>query len=235
MAYELYYWPGLQGRGEYIRLALEYAKAPYTDVAREDGGMDKMMSLMESADHLPFAPPFLKSGKMMIAQTANILLYLGERHNLAPKSESGKLWVHQLQLTIADFVQEVHGTHHPVAVGLYYEDQKKEAAIYSEHFRKERIPKFLGYFHDVLAGKKGAFLMGDNITYADLSLFQIIDGLLYAFPKTTKRQLKKLTRLKTLHTKIAAHPRLKAYLASERRLPFNEEGIFRHYPALDGG
>ena len=235
MRYELYYWPEIQGRGEYVRLALEEADADYVDVARH-GGVDKMMALMESRRvvTLPFAPPFLKAGKLVIGQTAAILLYLGARHGLAPKPEAGRLWAHQLQLTIADFVVEIHDTHHPIASGLYYEDQKREAKRRTEVFRDDRVPKFLGYFDDVIDRSGGPFLLGRRLSYPDLSLFQIVEGLRYAFPNTMKRAEKKYPRVVDVHDRVAKRPRIAAYLASERRIPFNEMGIFRHYKELDG-
>ena len=235
MAYELYYWPGIQGRGEFVRLTLEEAGARYEDVARQKGGMSKLMRLLEDAGAAdsPFAPPFLKSGRMLIAQTANILLYLGEKHALAPKNERGRLFVNQLQLTIADAVAEAHDTHHPVASSLYYDDQKREAKRAAHHFTKERIPKFLGYFEIVLEHGGGPFLLGRRISYADLSLFQLVEGLRYAFPRNMARVEKKLRRIEPLCERIATRPRIADYLASDRRLPFNESGIFRHYPELD--
>lgn len=233
MTYELYYWPGIQGRGEFIRLALEYAKAPYRDIAREEGGMDRMTTLLAARDQRPFAPPFLKSGSLIIAQTANILMYLGERHGLAPKSLKGRLWVNQLQLTIADMVQEVHQTHHPLDNEKYYEDQEAAAKTYSASFRKNRIPKFLGYFDAVLKASGGPYLTGAKISYADLSLFQLVDGLLYAFPKATGRTLDTMPKLRRLHKAIGGHARLQDYLGSDRREPHSEDGIFRHYPALE--
>jgi glutathione S-transferase len=236
MRYELYYWPEIQGRGEFVRLALEEARADYVDVARRGGGVDKMMALMRSArlDHPPFAPPFLKAGKLMIAQTANILLYLGARHGLAPKPEPGRLWAHELQLTIADFVVEVHDTHHPIASGLYYEDQRKEAKQRAADFRQGRAPKFLRYFDDVIARSGGPFLLGRRLSYPDLSLFQIVEGLPYAFPQMMKRLEKKVPRVIDVHARVAKRPHIAAYLASARRIPFNEMGIFRHYKELDG-
>jgi glutathione S-transferase len=236
MRYELYYWPEIQGRGEFVRLALEEAGADYVDVARRGSGVDKMMALMRSArlDHPPFAPPFLKAGKLMIAQTANILFYLGARHDLAPKPEAGRLWSHQLQLTIADFVVEVHDTHHPIASGLYYEDQKKEAKQRAADFRQRRAPKTLGYFDDVIARSGGPFLLGRRLSYPDLSLFQIVEGLRYAFPQMMKRLEKKAPRVVDVHDRVAKRRHIAAYLASARRIPFNEMGIFRHYKELDG-
>lgn len=234
MTYELYYWPEIQGRGEYVRLALEEAGAAYVDVARGPRGSGAMMKMMEAHKGTPpFAPPFLKAGKLVIAQTANILLYLGARHGLAPKAEAGKLWVHQLQLTIADFVLEIHDTHHPLGPSLYYEDQRAPARKRTEEFWKSRVPKYLGYFEDLVAANGGAFVTGRRLTYVDLSLFQIVEGLRYAFPKRMAAFEKKVPRLIALRDRVAGRPNIKAYLASERRIPFNEEGIFRRYKALD--
>jgi glutathione S-transferase len=237
MAYELYYWPSSPGRGEFVRLALEEGGADYVDVARRSGGMPKMMQLMNGprTETPPFAPPFLKSGKLVIAQTANILLYLGKQLSLAPANEAGRLWVNQLQLTIADFVAEAHDTHHPIASSLYYEDQKREAKHYAEYFRKERVPKYFGYFETVLArNPKGSrHLVGARLTYADLSLFEIVAGMRYAFPKLMKRQEKKVPLVAALADRVAERPRVAAYLSSKRRLPYDQVGIFRHYPELD--
>ncbi|WP_315831528.1 glutathione S-transferase [Bradyrhizobium prioriisuperbiae] len=235
MRYELHYWPMIQGRGEYVRLALEEAGADYVDVARGSRGMAAMDRLMEGKGTKtpPFAPPFLVAGKQVIGQTANILLYLGARHGLAPKAEPGRLWVHQLQLTIADFVGEIHDTHHPLGPSLYYEDQVPEAKKRSVDFRKARAPKYLDYFEG-LVKQNGPYLTGRRLTYADLSLFQIVEGLRYAFPKAMKKIEKDIPRIVELHDRVAERPNIRAYLASERRIPFNEEGIFRCYPALDG-
>jgi glutathione S-transferase len=235
MRYELYYWPGLQGRGEFVRLALEEAGASYVDVAREHG-TGTMMRMMagEGVKTPPFAPPFLKAGKLVIAQVANILLYLGPRHGLAPKAEVGRLWVHQLQLTVTDFVKEIHDTHHPIASSLYYEDQKPEAKRFTGHHLGERVPKYLGYFEKVIEKSGGPFLTGRRLTYADLSMFQIVAGLRYAFPKAMTRIEKKVPRLVGVHDRVASRPNIRRYLESERRIPFNESGIFRHYPELDG-
>ncbi len=236
MSYELYYWPTIQGRGEFVRLALEEAGAEYIDVARQPRGMDTLMKLMDKAQHPPFAPPFLKDGETIIGQTAAILLYLGARHNLAPKDPAGGLWTHQIQLTLADFVAEAHDTHHPIGVDLYYEDQKEEALKRSAEFRKSRIPKFLDWFETIIARNEsgGGHLVGSSLTYVDLSLFQVVEGLLYAFPKATKRALKQAPKVSALHVAVARRPRIKAYLESPRRFPFNEDGIFRSYPELDG-
>ena len=230
MRYELYYWPSIQGRGEFVRLALEDAGADYADVARRPRGMAAMMRQMERATlaQPPFAPPFLRAGKQLIAQTANILLYLGPRLALAPKSEAGRLWLHQLQLTIADWVAEAHDVHHPIGSGLYYEEQKREARRRAEDFRINRLPKFLDYF-DALA-QRGPRA---RVTYVDLSLFQMIAGLRYAFPSAMARLERRRAWVARLHDRVAARPRIAAYLASARRIPFNEHGIFRHYAELD--
>jgi glutathione S-transferase len=238
MRYELYYWPSIQGRGEFVRLALEDAGADYDDVARQPKGMTAMMRMMEdrALEHPPFAPPFLKAGKLVIAQTANILLYLGPRLDLVPRNEAARLWAHQLQLTIADWVAETHDTHHPISGGLYYEDQKKEARKRADDFTSERMPKFLDYFEKILQrnGKRSNYLLGKNASYVDLSLFQMVEGLRYAFPRAMKRLEPKHSRTIELHDRVAARPRLARYLESPRRIPFNQDGIFRHYPELDG-
>jgi glutathione S-transferase len=234
MRYELYYWPSIQGRGEYVRLALEDAGADYADVARSDRGMGAMMKMMEARSGTPpFAPPFLKAGKLVIGQTANILFYLGSRHGLAPKAEAGRLWVHQLQLTVTDFVVEVHDTHHPLGPSMYYEDQVGPAKKRTGEFWDERVPKYLGYFERLLQDNGGRWLTGRKLTYVDLSLFQIVEGLRYAFPKGMKAFERKIPGLIDLHDRVAVRPNIKAYLASDRRIAFNEDGIFRHYKALD--
>jgi glutathione S-transferase len=241
MRYELYYWPSVQGRGEFVRLALEDAGADYVDVARlserTGRGMSAMMGLLknESLACPPFAPPFLKAGKQVIAQTANILLFLGPRLGLAPKSEAGRIWTHQLQLTLADWLTEVHDAHHPIAGALYYEEQKREAKRRAADFTAARLPKFLDYFERVIArnpGKSGC-LAGRGTSYVDLSLFQMISGLRYAFPRAMARLEPKYPRLVALHGGVSARPRIAAYLASRRRIAFNQSGIFRHYPELD--
>ena len=236
--YKLYYWPSIQGRGEFVRLALEEAGAPYVDVARGPGGVAAMIKIIkgEGAHGIPpFAPPFLVDGALVIAQTANILQHIAPRHHLVPDDEAARLAANQLMLTIADLVNEVHDTHHPVATGLYYEDQKPEAARRSRGFTAERLPKFFGYFEAILERAKGRHrhLLGASISYVDLAMFQVLSGLDYAFPRTMNELVPDLPRLLALKAEIAARPRLAAYLASERRLPFNEQGIFRHYPELD--
>ena len=235
MRYQLYYWPTIQGRGEYIRLALEEAGAAYTDVARSGDGSAQMMRMMGAGKGMPpFAPPFLKAGSLLIGHTANILLYLGSRHGLAPKTEAGKLLLHQLQLTITDFVLEVHDTHHPLGPSLYYEEQKAPAKKRTEEFWKSRVPKYLGYFEALLKANGGAYVTGRRLTYVDLSLFQIVEGMRYAFPRRMKAFEREIPGLVGLRDRVAARPNIKAYLASDRRIAFNEDGIFRRYKALDG-
>jgi glutathione S-transferase len=231
--YELYYWPGIQGRGEFVRLALEDAGAPYLDVARGRGVPAMMKAMSAAKGVLPFAPPFLKAGRLVVAQRANILFYLGPRLGLVRKDEASRLAAHQLELTISDLLVEVHDTHHPIGPGLYYEDQKPEAARRTKDFLAERMPKYMGYFERQLAraGKKGGLVGG--FSYVDLSLFQVIEGLSYAFPRAMARFEKKIPRCLALHARVKARPRIRAYLASDRRVPFNEDGIFRHYPELD--
>jgi glutathione S-transferase len=238
MRYELYYWPTIQGRGEFVRLALEEVGADYVDVAREPsktGGVPAMLRFLDGAriKHPPFAPPFLKAGGLVIGQTANILLFLGTREGLAPRQDANRLWVHQLQLTIADLVVEIHDTHHPISSNRYHEDQRREAKQRADDFVKRRLPKFLGYFEGMLSESGGHYLLGRRLTYADLSLFQIVAGLRYAFPKAMRRQERKAPRVVALHNAVAQRPRTAAYLSSERRIPFNEQGIFRRYPELD--
>jgi glutathione S-transferase len=247
MPYELYYWPTIQGRGEFVRLALEDAGAPYVDVARRRGGVERMLALMrpEGVATPPFAPPFLRDPRddgRLIGQTAAILLHLGGRLGLAPRDAAARTWVHQLQLTIMDVVDEAHDTHHPLSTELYYEQQKPEARRRAKAFREHRIPKFLGWFETVLqrnastprAGARGGWLAGVKASYADLSLFQLVEGLRYAFPQATARVLAGTPRIVALHDAVAARPRIAAYLRSKRRIPFNEDGIFRRYAELDG-
>lgn len=235
ITYELYYWPSIPGRGEYVRLALEDAGARYVDVAREPHGMAAMQTMLrgEGARPRPFAPPFLKAGDLVIAQTASILHWLAPRLGLIGASDAERMSALQLQLTIADLVAEAHDVHHPIASSLYYEDQKAEAARRAASFIKERIPKFLTYFEDVLVGNRGAHLVGKTTSYVDLSLMHTLAGLRYAFPHALARLEPRLPRSLALAQAIAARPRLAAYLASPRRLPFDEHGIFRHYAELD--
>jgi glutathione S-transferase len=239
--YELYYWPGIQGRGEYIRLALEEAGARYIDVARvpekQGGGEPAILRLLEGTglERPPFAVPCLKAGKQLIGQTANILLFLGPRLHLAPRDRAGKLWTHQLQLTISDFIVEIHDTHHPIGGGLYYEQQKSAARRRARAFLAERLPKFLDYFEGVLTEntQRGPWMVGSRLTYVDLSMAQVIAGLHYAFPKASRRALRSRPHLRALHQAVFNRPRIRRYLASSRRLAFNNDDLFRHYAELD--
>jgi glutathione S-transferase len=250
MTYQLHYWPSIQGRGEFIRLALEAAGASYVDVTRgrkkEGHGVPALMALLNNPKitHPHFAPPVLVHGKHVIAQTAAILLYLGPRLKLVGKNGSDRLWAHQIQLTIADVVNEVHDTHHPVGPSLYYEDQKPEALRAAQQFCATRIPKYLAWFETVLERNPrnakslhqgtGLHLLGARLSYVDLSLFQLMEGLQYAFPKTLKQALKEVPLVAALHAAVPRHKRVAAYLSSERRIAFNEDGIFRYYPELEG-
>jgi glutathione S-transferase len=238
MRYELYYQPSIQGRGEFIRLPLEDAGADYIDVARDPNfGRPGIVKFLEnpSLEYPPFAPPFLKAGKLLISQTANILQFLAPRLNLVPKSEASRLWAHQLQLTVADWLHEAHDTHHPLGNALYYEEQTAEAKKRAAIFTANRMPKFLGYFERVLKHNVGGdFIFGKKVAYVDLSLFQMVEGLRYAFPRTMARLEPQYPRLVTLHDGVMARSRIAAYLSSPRRLPFNQQGIFRHYPELEG-
>lgn len=233
--YELWYWPGIPGRGEFPRLAMEAGRIPYRDMARESGeegyaAIGRNMGLPR--DDPPFAPPYLIADGMVIGQSANILLFLGDKHGLAPRDTAGRLWVHQCQLTIADMVTEAHDTHHPIAPSLYYEDQKPEARRRAEDFRANRIPKFLAWFERILA-ERGRWLAGEAWSYADLSLFHLVEGLAFAFPRRMAHVTRDTPRLMALHDAVATLPELRDYLSSDRRVPFSD-GIFRHYPELDG-
>ncbi len=242
MPYELFYWPGIQGRGEFVRLALEAAGAPYVDIARERGpgrGVAALTAMLEgrSAPFTPFAPPILRDGDVVVSHVANILHYLGPKIGLAPASVASSLFAHGLHLTITDLVSEAHDTHHPISTARYYEDQKKEAKARATAFLAHRVPKYLGYFERVLADNPAgkAHAVGDKLTTVDLSLFQVWAGLAYAFPRAFAGAGKLYPALAALAAKVAAQPNVAAYLASERRIPFNESGIFRHYPELDQG
>ena len=223
MKYELYYWPSIQGRAEFIRLALEDAGADYVDVARRKNGLQAMQTQMKRLR--VFACPFIRAGEVVVAQTALILHFLGPRLRLAPEDEKGRLWLHQQQLTVSDWLVEVHDTHHPLGGGLYYEEQQAEARRRSELFLKERMPKFMGYFE--------ALERPQETTYLDLSLFQMVEGLRYAFPGWMQKNEKKYPQLVALHDRMRQRGNLAAYLASERRLAFNQDDLFRRYPELD--
>jgi glutathione S-transferase len=237
MAYELFYWPSIQGRGEFIRLAFEDAGAEYVDVAREPedkgGGVASIMKYLrgEMPGLIPYAPPFLVHGGHVVAQTANILQYIAPKIGLVPEGADSRLRAHQLMLTIADLALESHDVHHPISTSLYYEDQKTEAARRAPHFVKERMPKFLKYFERVL--EKDGWLVSKETSYVDLSLFQMTSWLAYAFPHGMKTLEPHIPRIVELRDRVAARPRLKAYVESPRRLPHNEHDLCRAYPELD--
>jgi glutathione S-transferase len=237
MRYELYYWPEIQGRGEFVRLALEEAGADYVDVARRPGkrGLRAMKRFLQGTGikRPPYAPPFLKAGKLVIAQTAMILYYLGPHLKLAPRNEADRLFAHQLQLTIADIVTHIHDTHHPISGWLYFEQQRAAAKLRTRDFWRYRVPKFFGYIERVLAKSSGDYVLGRRLCYVDLSLFQLIEGMRYAFPKRMRRFEKKIPRLIALHDRVMTRPRIAAYLQSERRIPFSQWGIYRYFRELD--
>jgi glutathione S-transferase len=240
MPYELYYWPGIQGRGEFVRLALEEAGADYVDVARGHGpgrGVKALTAMLNgaAAPYTPFAPPFLRDGDVVVSHVANILFYLGPKLGLAPKDEAERLFAHGLQLTITDFVAEVHDTHHPISTDLYYEDQKAAAKARAAGFLKHRVPKYLGYFERVLKDNPvgPAHVVGNALSTVDLSLFQICAGLSYAFPRAFAGAAITWPALAALAAEVGKRPNVARYVASDRRVPFNKSGIFRHYPELD--
>ncbi len=237
--YELYYWPSIQGRGEFVRLALEDAGAAYRDVVRlpaaEGGGIPAMMAVLKGnvGGPLPLAPPVLRVGGRLVAQVANILRVIAPALGLAGESDALRTEAHQHQLTISDLVAEAHDTHHPISVGEYYEDQKAEAKKKSEHFLSARLPKYMSYFERVLSENGGKHMVGDATSTVDLSMFQVVSGLSYAFPNAWKSFAPQVPKLTALHAAVSERRGVAAYLASSRRLPFNEDGIFRHYPELD--
>jgi len=241
MAYELHYWPTIQGRGEFVRLAFEAAGVPYIDIARGDEaegqGPKASERIMKDRKqiHPPFAMPFIKDGELVVGQVAAILQYLAPELKLVARSEQSRVWTHQIQLTIADMVVEAHDTHHPLGIGAYYEDQKAESLRRATEFCRERLPKFIGWFESIIARNPAGqrHLVAGKLSYADLSLFQLVEGLRYAFPKATAAVLAKAPHVVKLHDRVASLPRVAAYLRSDRRIPFNEQGIFRCYPELD--
>jgi glutathione S-transferase len=241
MPYELFYWPGIQGRAEFVRLALEEGNVPYRDIAlmpqAQGGGVPAILEVLAArgVPRPPFAPPVLRAGRMLIAQTANILLFLGGRLRLAPADEAGRLWAHQLQLTLLDCYQEIFHTHHPLGDGYAYEEQRAAARRRTKDFLAVRLPKFLGYFERVLDLNRAhrPWMLGVRATYVDLSMAQIIAGLRYGFPRATQRALRRRPRLCALHDAVFARPRIARYLASGRRHEFNNEDLFRGDPALE--
>lgn len=238
-AYQLVYWPTLPGRGEYIRLLFEVTSTPYVELARRPsesgGGVATILHYMKGdAPGLPpLAPPILVHGEVVLAQVANICLYLAPRLGLVPDGERARVEANQLQLTIADLVAEAHDTHHPVAKAKYYEDQMPEARMYAQGFVTHRLGKFLGYFERVLSFRGTGHLVGDALSYVDVSLAHTVDGLTFAFPRAMAQLADGLPQVHALRAKVNALPALVAYRASDRCLPFNSDGIFRRYPELD--
>ncbi|SFP87878.1 glutathione S-transferase [Sphingomonas rubra] len=233
MAYDLWYWPTIPGRGEFVRLALEAAGIDYRDRAREEGAAALVADLEERTARAPFAPPYLALEGLVIAQVANILMFLGERHGLGPSSMADRLWLNEVQLTISDLVAEVHNVHHPVGVGAYYDEQKPEAARAAAPFREERLPKFLHWFEKAVTCHPGDWLIDGRWTYGDTSLFQLVEGLRYMFPKRMATLEPDYPGVIRVHDMVAGLPGVRAYRNSDRAIPFNEDGIFRHYPELD--
>ena len=234
MSYQLWYWPSIPGRGEFVRLPMEAAGIAYEDCARVEDGEHALLADMEARrGRIPFAPPYLVNDGLVIAQVANILMYLGERHGVAPSNIGDRLWLNELQLTIADMVAEVHNVHHPVAAMAYYDDQKAEAARAAKQFRDERMPKFLRYFEHAVDANPGDWIIDHRWTYVDTSLFQLVDGLRYMFPKRMATLEPDYPNVVRIRGQVADLPGIRAYLKSDRRLAFNEDGVFRHYPELD--
>ena len=231
--YDLWYWPGILGRGEFIRLPLEAAGIPYHDRAREEGTEALLADMADRTGRTPFAPPYLALGSLVISQVAAILMYLGERHDLAPSNIADRMWLNELQLTIGDMVAEVHNVHHPLGPSLRYEDQKPEALRAAAQFRQERMPKFLRWLEKDAEANPGHWLIDHRWTYADCSLFHLVEGLRYMFPHRMTELEPMIPRVIAVHDQVAELPGVRAYLKSNRRIPFSENGIFRHYPELD--
>jgi glutathione S-transferase len=232
MTYQLWYWPNIPGRGEFVRLALEAAEVEYEDMAREKGAEALIEDLQSRGGIRPFAPPYLViDDDLCIGQTANILAVLADRHDFGAGELDVDLQLIQLQLDVTDIVAEVHNVHHPLAGSLYYSDQMDAAYEAAQHFRDERIPKFLDHFERALEENGGPYMLGDTWTHVDTSLFQLMEGLDYMFPNRM-RELD-YPRLELCRQAVMEIDGIEAYLASDRRLPFNEDGIFRYYPELD--
>ncbi len=234
MTCDLWYWPSIQGRGEFVRLVLEAGEIPYRDRAREDGAEAMMRDMASRGPRAPFAPPYLVAGDVMVAQVADIILFLQDRHGIGAHDAPTRYWLHQLQLTVADLVAEVHAVHHPVDAMAYYDEQRAEAARAAAVFRAERIPKFLDHFDHAAGAADGEWIAGTQWSGVDMGLFQVIEGLRYMFPRRMAALAGRWPRLERLRDAVTALPAVAAYLASDRRVAFNTDGIFRHYPELDG-
>lgn len=235
MSYDLWYWPGIPGRGEFVRLALEAAGVSYRDRARE-GGVETLVDDMERRSGIrPFAPPYLVTeNDLCIGQTAHILTWLSDRHGFGSDDEPTALTLIQLQLDIADMVEEVHTTHHPIATSEYYKDQKDAAKARAVDFRANRIPKYLNHFEAALNAHDGPFVTGEKWSHVDTSLYQLLRGLKYAFPQSMDERKDEYPGLHACRDAIGKLQNIVSYAASDRALPFNEDGIFRRYPELDG-
>ena len=238
MTYQLWYWPGIPGRGEFVRLALEAAGVPYRDMGRELGAEAMLADMARRAQdqraHRPFAPPYLVDGDLAIGQTAHILTWLADRHGFGGGTAEADVHLIQLQLDISDAVAEVHSVHHPLAVGLYYHEQQAAALVRAGDFRGERMPKFLDHFEHALGvADSGPYVLGGRWSHVDTSLFQLWQGLSYAFPRAMATVAPRYPRLRAMVEAVAAIDTVAAYRVSDRCLPFNEDGVFRHYPELD--
>ena len=233
MSYDLWYWTGAPGRGEFVRVALEAAGLDYVDRAREEGSEALVADMEQRSGIRPFAPPYLVDGDICVAQVAHIVTWLADRHGFSADDERGNLELIMLQLTITDITAEAHDVHHPIADALYYEDQKDAACRTADDFREQRMPKFFRYFEDALSANGGPFVLGERWSHVDTSLFQLIEGLRYAFPIRMKAIEGDYPGLISCRDAVAEIDGVKAYLASDRRMAFNEDGIFRHYPELD--
>ena len=229
--YQLWYWPGIPGRGEFVRLALEAAGIAYSDMARENGAEALIEALAKRTGFRPLAPPFLVDGALCISQTAHILAFLAERHGFGADDLETDLQLIQLQLDVSDIVDEVHNVHHPVSGSLYYEEQMDAAREAARHFCETRIPKYLDHFERALGIREGPFVLGDRWSHVDTSLFQLLEGLAYSFPNRMSEL--DYPRLGACRRAVAELDGIARYLASGRRQAFNEDGIFRHYPELD--
>ncbi|WP_028965682.1 glutathione S-transferase [Sphingomonas phyllosphaerae] len=234
MTYDLWYWPTIQGRGEFVRLVLEAGGIGYRDRARDDGAEAMMRDMAGRGPRAPFAPPYLVADDVTVAQVADIVLFLQDRHGIGSQDAGMQYWLHQLQLTVADLIAEVHAVHHPVDPMAWYREQRDEAVRAAGQFRRKRIPKFLDHFEAALGAEDGPFVAGAAWSGVDMALFQIVAGLRYMFPRRMAALAGDYPRLAALHDAVAALPAVAAYLASERRVAFNTDGIFRHYPELDG-
>ncbi len=230
MTYELIYWPHIQGRGEFVRLALEALDLEYVDVAREGpGGPARVVAFLREHPGV-FASPVLRDGEIIVAQTANILAWLGSQYDAWPEEEQAQLEAMQRLMTVMDLVAEAHDTHHPLDLGAHYEEQKDAAKVRARAFRTNRLGRFLSHFERTLGR---SYAVGDAFTVVDLALTQVLDGLEYAFPRAFARATRPTPGLLGLRDRVKSRPRVTEYLASPRRIPFNEKGIFRRYPELD--